>query len=248
MAAPTATPRANLTTKVIEALRGEIEGGLHVPGDKLPTESALIQRFGVSRTVVREAIAALRAEGLVESRHGAGVFVLERPDPVGWLTLSAPVVGRISAVIEEVELRAAVEIEAAGLSAMRAAPAQMAEIDEAYQHFAQLERIGERTTEADFAFHMAIARATNNARFEEFLAQLGRRTIPRETLRSALGDEAQLPNRDSQLNAEHRDVAEAISKRDVEGARDAMRRHLIGSLERYRVLAQRVTMLRDEST
>lgn len=248
MAAPTATPRANLTTKVIEALRGEIEGGLHVPGDKLPTESALIQRFGVSRTVVREAIAALRAEGLVESRHGAGVFVLERPDPVGWLTLSAPVVGRISAVIEEVELRAAVEIEAAGLSAMRAVPAQMAEIDEAYQHFAQLERIGERTTEADFAFHMAIARATNNARFEEFLAQLGRRTIPRETLRSALGDEAQLPNRDSQLNAEHRDVAEAISKRDVEGARDAMRRHLIGSLERYRVLAQRVTMLRDEST
>ncbi len=247
MAAPTATPRANLTTKVIEALRGEIEGGLHVPGDKLPTESALIQRFGVSRTVVREAIAALRAEGLVESRHGAGVFVLERPDPVGWLTLSAPVVGRISAIIEEVELRAAVEIEAAGLSAMRAAPAQMAKIDEAYQHFAQLVRIGERTTEADFAFHMAIARATNNARFEEFLAQLGRRTIPRETLRSALGDEAQLPNRDSQLNAEHRDVAEAISKRDVEGARDAMRRHLIGSLERYRVLAQRVTMLRDKS-
>jgi GntR family transcriptional regulator, transcriptional repressor for pyruvate dehydrogenase complex len=247
MAAPAAPPRANLTTRVIEALRGEIEGGLHVPGDKLPTEPALIQRFGVSRTVIREAVAELRAEGLVESRHGAGVFVLERPDPAGRLTLSAPVAGRISAIIEEVELRAAVEIEAAGLAALRAAPAQMAEIHEAYQNFAQLVRRGEPTAEADFAFHMAIARATNNARFEEFLAQLGRRTIPRETLRSAIGEGAHLPNRDSQLNAEHRDVAEAISNRDVEGARDAMRRHLIGSLERYRVLARRITMMQDET-
>jgi len=243
MAEPRPAPaRQSLTARVVEALRRDIASGAWEPGDKLPTEPALIERFGVSRTVVREAIAELRADGLVESRHGVGVFVLERkPAPVP-LRLPPLAASTISGVIEELELRAAVEIEAAGLAAQRASPAQEAEIEARYQHFAQLVRRNAPTAEADFAFHIAIARATNNPHFEEFLAHLGRRTIPREKLRAALGDAAALPNRDAELSAEHREVAEAIARHDPDAARAAMRAHLIGSVERYRNLARQAAI------
>lgn len=237
--------RKSLSARIVETLRREIASGARPPGDKLPTEPALIEQFGVSRTVIREAIAELRVDGLVESRHGVGVFVLEPRQAPGGLALPSLAARKISDIIEELELRSAVEIEAAGLAARRASPAQEAEIQDQFQNFSRLVRRGEPTAEADFAFHMAIARGTNNARFEVFLAQLGRRTIPREKLRGTLGGADPPPSRDARLNAEHREVAEAIGRRDAGAARDAMRAHLIGSLERYRALARRAAMADD---
>ena len=243
MAATTQAPaRKRLTEKVKEALHGEIEGGTWHPGDKLPTERALIDRFGVSRTVIREAVAALRADGLLESRQGIGVFVLDRVAAHGVVQLA---VTRISELVEELELRAAVEIEAAGLAALRASPGQEIEIHDRYREFAALVRKREPTVAADFAFHMAIARATNNVRFERFLSQLGRRTIPREKLRSVLGKTAPVQSPDEQLDAEHRAVAEAIGRHDAIAAREAMRSHLVGSSERYRALARRAMLVED---
>src|SRR3546814_4923658 len=64
------------TTLFRSELRSRIEGGMYAPGDKLPTEQVLVEKFGFSRTVIREAVATLRADGLLESRQGAGVFVL----------------------------------------------------------------------------------------------------------------------------------------------------------------------------
>jgi len=241
MTSPSRSPsrapgRRSLTAGVIEALRGEILSGALTPGDRLPTEPALIARFGVSRTVIREAIAELRADRLVESRHGVGVFVLDRPapEPTG---IPLPAFSKISDMIEELELRAAVEIEAAGLAAQRASPAQEAEIEDCHRRFAQAARSGAPSAEADYAFHMAIARATNNPRFELFLSQLGRRTIPREKLRDALGANPPAPDH-ARLEAEHADVAEAIARHDPGAARAAMRAHLLGSADRYRSLAR----------
>ena len=243
MAAPTRPPaRKRLTETVIESVHREIADGTWRPGDKLPTEQALIERFGVSRTVVREAIAALRADGVLESLHGVGFFVLDRMAAHGATKGAAT---PISEIVEELELRAAVEIEAAGLAARRASPGQEIEIHDRYRRFAALARNGESTVAADFAFHMAIAHATNNPRFERFLSELGRRTIPREQLRSALGETAPVPNRDDQLDAEHRAVAEAIGRHDASAARDAMRSHLFGSLERYRTLARQVILIEE---
>ena len=235
------TARKSLTAKVEAALRAEIAENRIAPGNRLPTEPALVARFGVSRTVVREAIAGLRAEGLVESRQGAGVFVLRTTPPA--IAIPAPALGRISEVIEEVELRAAVEIEAAGLAATRATPGQIAEIESAFEVFAGLVRQAEPTAEADFAFHMAVARATNNARFVDFLAQLGRRTIPRASLHAALGGSGLLPDRDTELCEEHRAVSDAIATGDADAARDRMRAHLLGSLARYRMLARRAAQV-----
>ncbi|TJW42555.1 MAG: FadR family transcriptional regulator, partial [Mesorhizobium sp.] len=99
---------------------------------------ALIDRFGFSRTVVREAIAALRADGLVESRQGAGVFVLG-PKPVDeGLKLFTDETNKISDIIEELELRIGIEVEAAGLAAARSSPAQEAEIEAQVERFADL--------------------------------------------------------------------------------------------------------------
>jgi len=248
MAGPQPTSvRKNLTTRVVEALRTQIVEGQWGPGDKLPTEPALIEQFKVSRTVIREAIAELRADGLVQSRHGAGVFVLEQqPSPV--VFRMQPLAARtLSDIIEELELRAAVEIEAAGLAAERASPAQEADIEARYQQFAHLARQKELTAEADYLFHIAIARATNNAHFENFLAQLGRRTIPREKLRTALNLATSLPNRDEALSAEHKAVAEAIARNDPNAARTAMRAHLMGSVKRYRALARRSLAVENSS-
>lgn len=231
------SPRKSLSVKVVETIATAIENGDYAIGDRLPTEPVLVERFGVSRTVVREAIAELRADGLVESRHGSGVFVLG-PKQEPPLALFSGTTDRISDLIEELEIRIGVEVEAAGLAALRSSPAQEAHIQAQVDRFAQLMEEGQPTDEADFQFHLAIAAATNNSRFKAFLDQVGRKLIPRVKFRSALGGVDPLPNRDSTLLAEHTEVAEAIWARDPERAREAMRNHLLGGIRRYRALTR----------
>ncbi|GAB4393969.1 MAG: FadR/GntR family transcriptional regulator [Kiloniellaceae bacterium] len=229
-------PRQSLTHKVIEALRREIESGDLKPGDKLPTEQALIKQYGVSRTVIREAIAGLRADGLLEPRQGVGVFVLEPAAGNAELPLLTLPTRKISDIIESLELRTAVEVEAAGLAAARCSPAQEAEIHSRLEAFEARVKAGETTEAEDFAFHVAVAEAANNQRFKEFLAFLGRRTIPRSQLRRAAGGSIEPLASDEELYREHCAIFEAILARDPDAAREAMRRHLAGSMARYRAL------------
>lgn len=231
-----ASIRKPLSARVEDALRQQIDAGYYAPGDKLPTEPALIDKFGVSRTVVREAIAALRADGLVESRHGSGVFVIGPRQVDPGLRLFTEETNKISDIIEELELRIGIEVEAAGLAAVRSSPAQEAEIQAEVERFSRLVAEGGPTDEADFQFHMAIARATNNTRFRTFLEHVGRRMIPRVKFRTVMGGVDPLPNRDAPILDEHREIAEAILARDPDRAREAMRRHLVTGIKRYRSL------------
>lgn len=221
-----------LVAVIAEELRQAVLSGAFQAGEKLPSEAQLTARFSVSRTVIREAIAALRSDGLVEARQGAGVFVLERNQRP---SLSLQVVDRerISVIIEMLELRAAVEIEAVALAAKRRSPAQDEAIHEAYRTIVNQARWGNSTTQADFAFHLAIANATNNTRFEEFLTIMGQALVPRSALEPA-GAEYGAARYMPRIDEEHRMIAEAISACDEGAARDAMRRHLKGSQQRYR--------------
>lgn len=228
--------RPSLSSQVADAIKAQIEAGYYAPGDKLPTEPALIDKFGFSRTVVREAIAALRADGLVESRQGSGVFVIGPRQSDPGLKLFTGETDKISDIIEELELRIGIEVEAAGLAAARSSPAQEAEIQAQVERFAQLVAEGKPTDEADFQFHMAIATATNNTRFRTFLEHVGRRMIPRVKFRTVMGGVDPLPNRDEPILLEHREIAEAILARDPDRAREAMRRHLVTGIKRYRSL------------
>jgi DNA-binding FadR family transcriptional regulator len=235
--AAAAPVRRNLVGTVSAQLREAVASGELKPGDKLPSEAGLTQRFGVSRTVIREAIASLRADGLVEARHGVGVFVLSSQG-VGGLSLQPFEKERISSVIEVLELRAAVETEAAGLAALRRSPAQEEAVFECYGEFGKLIAEGKPTTAADFAFHLAIADASNNPRFREFLEVMGRDVIPRAVFEAGSGERAAAAYL-KRIQDEHKHIAEAISARDEEAAREAMRLHLKGSLQRYRSMIRR---------
>ncbi|HLP67293.1 MAG TPA: FadR/GntR family transcriptional regulator [Rhizobium sp.] len=228
--------RPSLSSRVAETVREQIEAGYYAPGDKLPTEPALIDKFGVSRTVVREAVAALRADGLVESRQGSGVFVIGPRQAEQGLKLFTGETDKISDIIEELELRIGIEVEAAGLAAVRSSPAQEAEIQAQVDRFARLVAEGKPTDEADFEFHMAIATATNNTRFRTFLEHVGRRMIPRVKFRTVMGGIDPLPSRDAPILEEHREIADAVLAGDPDRAREAMRRHLVTGIKRYRSL------------
>ncbi len=225
--------RGNLVADVVATLRRQIENGEVTPGDRLPSEAQLTERFGVSRTVVREAIAALRADGLVEPRQGSGVFVLE-PEAIAPRPFQIVDSERISSIVEMLELRSAVEIEAAALAAARRSPAQEDEIYDAESEVRRRAEAGEPTAEADLRFHLAVADATNNPRFREFLEVLGQTVIPR----SALNETGQRSSDHyiALISGEHRAIADAIAAGDADAARDAMRTHLKGSQQRYRSL------------
>ncbi|MHC1551392.1 FadR/GntR family transcriptional regulator [Phyllobacterium sp. K27] len=240
--------RPSLSSQVADAIRGQIEAGYYAPGDKLPTEPALIDKFGFSRTVVREAIAVLRTDGLVDSRHGSGVFVIGPRQSDPGLRLFTEETNRISDIIEELELRIGIEVEAAALAAVRSSPAQEAEIQSQVNLFAGLVAEGRPTDEADFQFHMAIAAATNNARFRMFLEHIGRRMIPRVKFRTVMGGVDPLPSRDESILGEHREIAEAIMARDPDRAREAMRRHLVTGIKRYRSLTSWLYNQKDDES
>ncbi len=232
---PLAAPR-NLTRELVERLSAEITGGKLAPGSKLPTEPELCAALGVSRTVVREAVAALRAEGLVVTRQGVGAFVTtdvqRRPfriDPEGLRS--------IGEVLEVMELRVGVESEAAGRAAERGTPAQIKRIQGALTAIDRAIRKGDIAVDQDFAFHHAIAEAANNAQFPRFLEFLGRFIIPRQSIRVSRERPADRRLYLDAIQAEHRAIFTAIAGGEATAARTAMRGHLQNSLNRYRRLA-----------
>ena len=228
-----------LAEEIERNLRASIESGECGVGDKLPTESVLGEKYGVSRTVVREAIAGLRASGFVVSRRGSGVFVRSR-EPL--TAAGALFVGewhkRVPDVIDVLELRSSVEITAAKLAAERASIGQVEEIHGLHRAFSDRAlKGGQDAGGEDFAFHQGIAKATNNKFFEKFLSEMGGVTIPRTNLSLSHGSEAYTQYM-AQLVAEHSLIIEAIERRDSEAAADAMQAHLLGSLSRYRKMSR----------
>lgn len=236
----TTTPGKTARTLVVQvrdAIRASIQDGSFKPGDRLPTEAQMTIQHGVSRTVIREAIVMLKAAGLVDPRRGSGVFVLD-PPPEHHRPFANIDHERIPSVLELMELRAPVEIEAAGLAAQRRSPAQEEAMLTALAALEKCIARGEAAVEADFALHVAIAEATNNSRFVEILKAMGRELIPRGSLSTSSGEKSDKDYLE-QINREHSNIIAAICEGDVEGARSAMSAHLNGSMQRYRELIRR---------
>jgi DNA-binding FadR family transcriptional regulator len=235
MLRPLGPPR-NRTGEVVERLAAEIASGRIAPGARLPTEQELTAALGVSRTVVREAVAALRAEGLVETRQGVGAFVVRdvqrRP-----FRIDPDELRSIAEVVQVMELRTGVEVEAAGIAAERATAGARGRIAKAIAAIDAALARGEAAIDEDFAFHQAIAVATGNPHFTRFLEFLGRFLIPRQSVRIALKAGPDQRAYLQRIQAEHRAIAQAIAAGDVSSARRAMRRHLLGSRQRYQRLA-----------
>ncbi|MFA6265748.1 MAG: FadR/GntR family transcriptional regulator [Pseudolabrys sp.] len=230
---PIQAPRG-LTAEIVSRLTSDITSGKLLPGSRLPTEQEMIAATGVSRTVIREAVAALRADKLVVSRQGIGTFVVEkvrRPFRVEFDEHSS-----LRDVLNVMELRTGVEVEAAGLAAERATPAQIKKISDRFEAIQAAIDAGDNAVDQDFAFHCEIAEATGNHQFKGFLEYLGSVVIPRQTV---WGRSAPLLRRNNLIlfQREHGKILAAIRSGDVQKARAAMRGHLGNSRERHQKLA-----------
>jgi GntR family transcriptional regulator, transcriptional repressor for pyruvate dehydrogenase complex len=230
---PLASPRG-LTAELIARLTADIVGGKLAPGSRLPTEQEMIAATGVSRTVVREAVAALKADRLIVTRQGAGSFVVDhvrRPYRVDFDEHSP-----LSDVLNVMELRTGVEVEAAGLAAARASPAQVKKIANRLAAINAAVANGGSAVDEDFAFHCEIADATGNPQFKRFLEYLGRFIIPRRTDSGRSASPTDRHQLDF-FQREHEQVLSAIRAHAVAQARSSMRRHLNNSRARYQKLA-----------
>lgn len=223
----------SLVGRVETDLRNAIASGEFAPGDKLPSEAQLIRMHGVSRTVVREALAALRLDGLVHPRQGAGVFVL---DPAQSTAAGHEVErARLASILEILEVRTPVEVAAAGLAAQRRSPAQEEHILNCHAALIRCIERGAFFGHADFTLHLAIAQATNNREFTDFLQRYGDAAVPQSRIVTGTDPEAERQYHE-QLVREHEAIVLAISRCDGAGAEQAMRDHLTGSQARHRDL------------
>ncbi|WP_422033799.1 FadR/GntR family transcriptional regulator [Reyranella sp.] len=228
-------PEKNLAEQVMVRLSGDIRGGRLAPGTRLPTEQMLTTELGVSRTVVREAVAALRADGLIVTRRGSGAYVA---DPsAGPFRIVPPQATSLSDILNVMELRLAIEVQAAGLAAERADRKQLGSIRAAWRAIDAALKRGEGAVVEDFSFHRAIAEATGNDQFPGFLAYLGSHVIPRQSVRLDVDTPAERRLYLERIQAEHTRIVTAIVDREPGEARRAMRDHLTRSLDRYRTLA-----------
>lgn len=242
-------PHRALSHLLVAELSADIRNDVLRPGDKLPIEPELAQRFGVSRTVVRESVQRLQAMGMVEVRRGVGTFVLA-PTADHGLLLHAEGLSGARQVLAMLELRIGVETEAAALAAMRRTDAQLAGMRRALLDFDTALREGRSTLSADFDFHRLIAQATHNPYFEQVLHNLGHATMSGGTQRrdephAVAGQAATSPTQfgaevatllpgKAMTAHEHEGLFERIAQRDVMGARAAMLVHLSSSRERMR--------------
>lgn len=229
---PRRRPRS-LALDLVDAIGDRIRNGQLAAGHKLPTEAAIMEEFGVSRTVVREAISKLQAAGLVQTRHGIGTFVMG-PGEAAPFRVAPEQLATLHDVIAVLELRIGVETEAAGLAAVRRTDADLGRMRAALAAFAEAVASGGDAVGPDFQFHLEVARATQNQRFAELMSALGATIIPRARLAPAAPASAESSAYLQRVGLEHESILQAIEARDAEAARAAMRTHLGNSRERRR--------------
>lgn len=197
-------------------------------GSRLPSETALAKTFGMSRTVVREALVRLAADGITEARRGAGSFVKRRPSQRLHAYMPMDV---LSETLGSYEVRFVIEAEAARLAAMRRSPAQMDVIEHAWDDLRKaLESNGPAHLE-DMALHRAIALATANATFLSVLDHMNAE-IDRIMQAGVDISRSRPPDAIGAMLSEHEMIVEAIRAQDADGAAFAMRWHLFQGRKR----------------
>lgn len=240
------TPRApSLSQRVVDGITKRILSGELKPEQRVPTEPALMREFSVSRSVVREAVSRLQANGLIRTRHGVGSFV-QAPQPDRSLMQAPDGALLLQQKLDMLELRLSLESDAAALAAQRRTPEQLSAMQAALEAFDRQHSTGDGTAEADFRFHELIAQATGNEYFMHVLRSIGTATIsrgkggnsgkpatPPKTPR--FGEPTPQLRSGKEITAmEHRAIFDAIARGDAPMARAAMYMHLNNSRDRMK--------------
>ncbi len=211
-----------LYERIVEQIEQRIlQGDLHV-GDQLPPERELCEQLGVSRTAVREAVKALRQKGLVEIYPGRGTFIANGTSQAMRRSLNLVVkLGRSGDSDQLVQVREILEPEIAALAAAHATPEQIVTMNEAVAAMDAALDDADRFVEADLAFHLALAEATQNDIIPTLM----------DSIIDLLREQRKLifttPGGPQRGQVHHKRILKAIKQRDVEAARKAMRAHLV---------------------
>lgn len=216
-----------LSEQIASNLSKDIYTGALRPGEKLPTEAGLSNQYQVSRSVIRESISMLRQDGLIISRQGSGNFVATEPK----VTLEHKLPkGSLGSLVEILELRKALEAEAARLAAQRANSTQRTRIKNALTKLNEAERDGKVGASEDMALHNAIAEASNNGYFVKVLS------FYRQFLYNAIvisrDNEAKNRILFAEVVDEHQRIVQNILQRQPEQAACESARHLENCIKR----------------
>jgi GntR family transcriptional repressor for pyruvate dehydrogenase complex len=224
--------RASLLPDRIAAdILSKINDGELGPGDSLPTEHSLAETFGVSRNVVREAIARLRSDGVIVSRQGRGAVVMPLSERETFrVDISA--LDKSGNLADLFELRGLLEIEAAGLAAERRSETDLTEMRAALAAMDGHRNFDEKRLEADAAFHRALGIATGNSYLSVIIGYISSRL--KDTTRATAEIYAKRDLVTVTIN-EHREVLKAVHAGDVPAARTAMAQHIRSAAERLEV-------------
>jgi DNA-binding FadR family transcriptional regulator len=225
--------RPRLSETVANRLSEEILADGLRAGERLPTEREIGERFGVSRTVVREAIRTLGGRGLIEARPGRGLTVAEVP--ASTVTDSMNLFLRTSAGLipyaKVHEVRASIEVEVAGYAAARATHVGAAQLREIHERMGETIALGDNAAQLDVDFHRQLATLTRNELYVIMLDSIGDVLLE---VRNATWREPSVVGLAYEL---HGAILAAVEARDPDAARNAMREHLDQGLTRWELVA-----------
>jgi len=225
---PNKVSRQGLPSQVAAFVRVEILRGNLKPGDRLPTEQEFAALHGVSRAVIREAIAKLRHEGLVVSRQGIGAFVAS-PEAANSLTLEPNSLAVPEDYRHLYELRLMLETGAAELAAIQRTDEDLAEMARCIDNMAKVKDLHGAYVETDIAFHRAVAGATKNPFVSLFISFVDVKL--KESILVALRS-LDFATTSAISRGEHQLIYDAIAAGDPAAAAAAMRSHLTNSSRR----------------
>jgi len=210
---------------VADKLLAHISSGALKPGDKLPTETRLAKDFNVSRNVVREAIARLRSDGVIETKQGRGGIVNPLSDRTSFRIDIAGLHSR-EEIANLFELRRFLEVEAAGVAARRRDDADVTAMAQSIERLREAGDFDDARLESDSQFHRDIGQSTGNEYLARIIDYISSRLHETVCATGAVYAKDDLLNRTIQ---EHEAIFDAIKERDFEGAREAMRKHIEGA-------------------
>jgi GntR family transcriptional repressor for pyruvate dehydrogenase complex len=221
-----------LAARVADRLLQQIRNDGLAPGTRLPSEQAMAQHFGVSRTVLREAIALLKADGILSTRKGSGAFVCQADGPQ--VPEQDPLTAKsVQSLLNLIEVRRGIEAETSALAALRRTPGQLAAIEHALRRIDEAVASGVSGVEEDVRFHLSIAEATGNPYWTKMVEMFA------EPIRSAVkvtrANEARRNDFYHQVRQEHEKIVAAIAAGDPERAREAAAEHMRMAAERVRL-------------
>jgi len=212
--------------KIVKQVLDLIKEGKLKPGDKLPSERILTEKFGASRPSLREALSALEILGVIESRGGKGNFIkndLKSPS----YEEKIKELGEEQSPFELLEVRKVIETETASLAARRATKEDIENMEKLINKIKEAPAEISQALDLDYEFHLSIAKATHNSLFAQIMIYLMeglRENLWRNTIRKTWG----IPGQPHRCIREHTAIFSAIKNRDSKSAKKKMYEHLMG--------------------